>query len=393
MKKGWEISSIGDVCERTFNINWNNENGPRKYIDLSTVSRETFTVIECQVVNSQNAPSRAKKIISDNDVLFATTRPTLRRVTIIEDKYNNALCSTGFTVLRPQKARVLAKWLFNILITDGFMEYIEKRQKGASYPAVTDNDVKKFIIPVPPLPEQKRIVKILDKAFQAIDKAKANAEKNLQNAQELFESYLNGVFANPGEDWEEKMLGEVCEVIGGGTPSKANSKFYNGDINWATVRDMKNEIINDTEYKITVNAVKNSSTNIIPRNNVIIATRVGLGKICLIENDTAINQDLRGVIPIHPNKLSVNFLYRWFKFIAPKIVEEGTGATVQGVKLPFIKSLIIFFPSLKKQKAIVLKLDTLSTETKRLDKIYQQKIADTEELKKSILKKAFEGEL
>ena len=81
--------------------------------------------------------------------------------------------------------------------------------------------------------------------------------------------------------WEIKKLGEVCDVIGGGTPSKKNSKFYEGNILWATVRDMKSEILSDTEFKITEEAVKNSSTNIIPKGNVIIATRVGLGKVCL----------------------------------------------------------------------------------------------------------------
>jgi type I restriction enzyme, S subunit len=298
---------------------------------------------------------------------------------------------------------------------------------GMAQPKLNQTMLHKIPIPLPPFPEQQRIVAILDEAFAAIAKAKANAEQNLKNAKELFESYLQQTFSrnhrlnglkdstnlspkqskksvsseqsciirdsDKGEGWEEKTLGEVCNVIGGGTPSKANSKFYDGDIYWATVRDMKGEIISDTEHKITKDAVKNSSTNIIPKGNVIIATRVGLGKVCLIENDTAINQDLRGVVPINLKKLSVEFLYRWFKSISHKIVEEGTGATVQGVKLPFIKSLVIYVPSLKEQQAIVQKLDALSTETKKLEAIYQQKINDLEELKKSVLQKAFSGQL
>jgi type I restriction enzyme S subunit len=92
-------------------------------------------------------------------------------------------------------------------------------------------------------------------------------------------------------------LGEVCNIIGGGTPSKKNDKFYIGNIPWATVRDMKTDKIRNTEFKITSKAVLNSSTNIIPKGNVIIATRVGLGKTCIIESDTAINQDLKGIIP------------------------------------------------------------------------------------------------
>ena len=269
---------------------------------------------------------------------------------------------------------------------------LPKLAKGVK-PGINRNEVYSINVKVPPLPEQQRIVKILDEAFSALTKAKENAEKNLQNARELFESYLQSVFANPGDGWEEKRLGDVCDVIGGGTPSKLNSKFYDGEIFWATVRDMKEEVIKNTEHKITKDAVKNSSTNIIPKGNVVIATRVGLGKVCLVENDTAINQDLKGIIPINSKILSVDFLFRWLKSISHEIIKEGTGATVQGVKLPFIKSLRIPLPSLSEQQAIVSKLNALSAETKKLEAIYRQKLADLDELKKSVFREAFEGEL
>ena len=144
--------------------------------------------------------------------------------------------------------------------------------------------------------------------------------------------------------WKTKNLGDLCQVIGGGTPSKDKTKYYSGDIPWATVRDMRSEVITETECKITKEAVKNSATNIIPKGNVVIATRVGLGKVCLLGQDTAINQDLRGIVPIDLKALSVRFLFWWLKDIADAIVAEGTGATVQGVKLPFVKSLQVPLP-------------------------------------------------
>jgi len=281
----------------------------------------------------------------------------------------------------------------------GFIEYFlngidfEKHRNGSTIPHIYFKDYKSERFPLLPLPEQKRIVSILDKAFSVIERSRNNAEQNLKNAKELFESYLQGVFENKGGDWEEKTLGDICEIIGGGTPSKKNEAFYDGDILWATVRDMKVDIIENTEHKITYDAVKKSSTNIIPKENVIIATRVGLGKVCLLKNDTAINQDLKGIIPKKQKQLSVDFLFRWFKSISKKIIDEGTGATVQGVKLAFINSLQILLPSIKEQKQIVQKLDTLQSETKKLELIYQQKMNDLEELKKSVLQKAFNGEL
>ena len=120
---------------------------------------------------------------------------------------------------------------------------------------------------------------------------------------------------------------------------------------------MRADVITETECKITPEAVKSSATNIIPGGNVVIATRVGLGKVCLLGQDTAVNQDLRGIVPIDLNVLSVRFLYWWLKDIADEIVAEGTGATVQGVKLPFVKSLQIPLPPLPEQHRIVAILD------------------------------------
>jgi len=158
--------------------------------------------------------------------------------------------------------------------------------------------------------------------------------------------------------WKYGALGDVCDIIGGGTPSKDNASFYdNGTVPWATVRDMKSDVIFETEFKITNVAVSSSSTNIIPKGNIVIATRVGLGKVCLLAQDTAINQDLKGVVPKDTNKLKVGYLFQWFKNSAQVIIDEGTGATVQGVKLPFIKSLIIPIPPIEEQQRIVGILD------------------------------------
>ena len=189
--------------------------------------------------------------------------------------------------------------------------------------------------------------------------------------------------------WKMKKLGEICDVIGGGTPSKENSKFYDGSIFWATVRDMKGDFIKETEYRITEDAVKNSSTNIVPKSNVVIATRVGLGKICLVENDTAINQDLRGIIPKNKSVLSVGYLFQWFKSISHLIVQEGTGATVQGVKLPFIKDLEIPLPPLPEQQRIVAILDEAFATIAKAKANAEQNLKNAKELFESYLQGVF----
>jgi len=119
---------------------------------------------------------------------------------------------------------------------------------------------------------------------------------------------------------------------------------------------MRSELLEKTELTITEEAIKNSSTNIITRGNVIIATRVGLGKVCILSQDTAINQDLKGVIP-KKNNVTPEYLFWWFKSISEEIVNAGTGLTVQGVKLPFIKALLFPIISISEQQQIVNILD------------------------------------
>ena len=152
-------------------------------------------------------------------------------------------------------------------------------------------------------------------------------------------------------------LGDVCRVIGGGTPSKSRSEFYQGNIPWASIRDMQSDWLEDTEFRITPEAVANSATNIIPAGNILIASRVGLGKVVRIRQDTAINQDIRAVIPIDDKKLARQYLFYWFKSIADEIEAAGRGATVKGVTLPFINGLQIPLPALAEQHRIVALLD------------------------------------
>jgi type I restriction enzyme S subunit len=152
-------------------------------------------------------------------------------------------------------------------------------------------------------------------------------------------------------------IGDVCRVVGGGTPSRSRSDYFSGHIPWATVGDMNVELLEFTAGRITPEAIQQSASNIIPSGNVIIATRVGLGKVCILAQDTAINQDLRGVIPLDPDQLSERYLYWWFRSVSDRMIAEGTGATVQGVKVPFVKSLQIRIPTMAEQQRIVAILD------------------------------------
>ncbi|OCL94013.1 restriction endonuclease subunit S [Aliarcobacter thereius] len=253
--------------------------------------------------------------------------------------------------------------------------------------------VKEMFFAIPPLEEQKRIVVNLDILFAKIDKAITLHQKNIDEADIFMASVLNDIFVELEEKYEKKQLNEIIKIIGGGTPSKANKEYWeNGTIKWATVGDMNVETITKTELSITEIGLKNSSSNIIPKNGIIIATRVGLGKVCYLDDDIAINQDLKGLIPKY-NNLNIRYLFNFFKNIEKYIISNGTGATVKGVKVEFIKELEIPLPSLETQQKVVAYLDEISNKIEKIKQIQKEKMQSLKELKASILDKAFKGEL
>src|SRR3989344_7596110 len=153
----WEEKELGEICEKISNIKWGHDtNKDFKYIDLTSVSREDFSIAETKEINSKNAPSRAKKVVKADDIIFGTTSPTLMRVTLIPAEFNNHICSTGFAVLRAKKERVLQQFIYYFIRSERFMNRMESVQTGASYPAVSDAKVMETKIPLPPVAEQKK---------------------------------------------------------------------------------------------------------------------------------------------------------------------------------------------------------------------------------------------
>ncbi|MDR2653014.1 MAG: restriction endonuclease subunit S [Prevotellaceae bacterium] len=159
---------MGEVCMKTENIKWKeNYNTEFQYIDLSSVNRENSKITETQIINSENAPIRAQQIVKYEDVIFGTTRPTLKRFCFVAQEYDNQICSTGFCVLRANREFILPKYLYFILTTTDFYNYVENNQEGAGYPAISNGKVMKYKILIPTLEKQNRIVAILDK-FEAL---------------------------------------------------------------------------------------------------------------------------------------------------------------------------------------------------------------------------------
>lgn len=294
-------------------------------------------------------------------------------------------------VIRPHRNIVLDNWIIYFF----YLNDLQKHTTGLTVPKLNQANLRNISIPLPTIPEQKKILKILDEVFEKIEKAKENAEKNLQNAKELFESYLCGIFINPNKNWNHCMLNDYVKFIDyrGKTPKKTLSGLpliTAKNIKMGFLKKEPQEFIDPKDYD------KWMTRGIPQKGDVLFTTEAPLGMVAQLDTNEKVAFAQRTII-FQADKSKIDSTFLKYLLMSSsfqkKILEKGTGATVKGIKASLLKKLPIYFPSLKEQQSFVAILDTLSLETKKLETIYKQKLADLEELKKSVLQRAFNGDL
>ncbi len=251
-------------------------------------------------------------------------------------------------------------------------------------------------IPMLSLSKQKSIVKKLDSAFDKVKAGKENAEKNLQNSKELFESYLQSVFTNLGKDWEEKKIKEIGVTQTGITPKTANKKYYGNFVPFITPADV--DISGDGSVRYDNKGLSEEGLEVgrkIEKDSVLmVCIGATIGKVGFSTQVVSCNQQINTLTPFDGYDAKLFYYILSTKSFFNKVIKASSQATLPIINKGKWENLSVSFPkSISEQKAIVKKLDTLSVETKKLEKIYEQKLADFDELKKSVLSKAFHAEL
>jgi len=376
--KNWEKKKLGEV----YDVRDGTHDSPKyvtegyALITSKNLKNDNLNYDNVNYITEQdyiNINKRSK--VDVGDVLFAMIG-TIGNPIVIKNEPDFAIKNVAlFKVPKNQDSYFLKYYLDSGLV----IEQMTKDAKGATQKFVGLGYLRNFEIPLPPLPEQQRIVAILDEAFAAIAKAKANAEQNLKNAKELFESYLQGVFENG--NWETKTIEEVCdEIFAGGDAPKNNYSLESNE-----------------KYQIPIyaNAVKDrglygySDFARVTKPSITISARgSGTGHTEIrFENYLPIVR----LIVLIPNLSLINL--EFLKYSIDNLDILRSGSAIPQLTVPMIKEYNLPLPSLKEQDEIVEKLSILQNKKQKLEAIYQQKINDLEELKKSVLQKAFSGEL
>ena len=305
-----EWKTLEDITLRTSNIKWREVIRSYRYIDLTSVDIATKKITETTEITKNNAPSRAQKLVDENDVIFATTRPTQQRFCLIDSEYAGEVASTGYCILRAKQDQVLPKWILHWISTSDFKKHVEENQSGSAYPAISDSKVKECLIPIPcpgnpekSLAIQSEIVRILDK-FTALT-AELTAELNMRKKQ--YNYYRDQLLSFKDGEVEWKTLGE----IGNFTYGYAAKAMDSGDARFVRITDINKDGKLSKENPMYVELNEENEKYTLDKNDLLMArTGATFGKTMIFEEDyPAVYAGF--LIKLNLNETIINAKYYW----------------------------------------------------------------------------------
>ncbi len=406
MKNNWQTKKLGELFEitsskRVFKSEWKN-NGVPFYRAREIVKLAKQGFVNNELFISEEMYSQYSKkygIPKENDIMI-TGVGTLGICYVVQ-KNDKFYFKDGNIIWLKNQNNINSRFVEYAFQSDFFREKIDDTA-GATVGTFTIIKAKNMLIGFPEIQEQGRIVKVLDGVFEKIEKAKKNTEKNLQNSRELLESYLNNIFTIPGKDWEEKELESLTSKIGSGaTPRGGKESYIKEGI--SLVRSMNVHDRNFVEKNLAFiddKQAKDLLNVTLKKGDVLLnITGASVARSCVFPDKylpARVNQHVSIIRPRQEiiDSTLLNYLLT-SKFYKDRLLTiGGQGSTRQAITKAQLEEFTVSFPqSIPQQKSIVTKLDRLSSETKKMETIYKKKLTDLEELKKSILSKAFAGEL
>ncbi len=403
LPEGWRWVRLGEMCEHhTGTRDMRSEpDTPFRYIDITSVDNISKRILTPKSVLGRNAPSRAREIVRADDVLIATTRPNLNAVALVPPELDNEICSTGFCVLRP-RADVCCQYLFAFVQSDEFVEGLSRSVNGATYPAVTDKQVRDQFAPLPPLAEQKRIAAILYEQMAAVERARAAAEAQLDAAKALPAAYLRAVFESPeAQNWPVRKLGDMGEIVSGVTLGRKLNGAETRRVPYLRVANVKDGYLSLSNV-YEVDATEGEIAKCRLNAGDLLLTEGGdpdkLGRGTFWQNQIAecIHQNHIFRVRLNPQEFSSEFVsaqvgspYGKAYFFAQAKQTTGIATINQRV----LGNFPLMTPPLATQQRVAEMLNGQMASADRACKAIEEELDAINKLPAALLRRAFNGEL
>ncbi|MBL8821339.1 MAG: restriction endonuclease subunit S [Planctomycetia bacterium] len=365
------------------------------YIDIASVDRDTKTIIGTSRISASEAPSRARQIVKSNDVLVSTVRPNLNAVALVPEHLTDAIASTGFCVLRCHPNKLDYRYLFHWVRTELFVADMVRQATGASYPAVSDRIIKESRFPLPPLPEQKRIADILDKA----DEIRRKRREAVQSLEALSDSLFRQF--SDGAETQARTIAELLEShvllvhkdgnYGGSYPRK--HEFGSVGIPFLSAKHVAADgtLVLDDVPRLNEEKARTLTFGWIEQGDVLLAHNATVGPVALYRGDfpeALIGTSLTCFRP-NPKLLTSEFLFAALRgsHFQQQLEKEMSQTTRNQVPITAQRRLTLYVPELKEQAAFANQLSG----THRLREKYSGSACESESLFNSLVQRAFRG--
>lgn len=398
MRAGWQTKKLADLVEvqngYAFSSKDYSESG-YFLMRIGNVQNGYISTTDPKFINLPVDGALQRFALSEGDILVSLTGNVGRVGVIQEEHLPAALNQRVARISICKESLVSRELLLHFLYSDWFRSELIGAGHGAAQQNVSTKDIVEIEIPVPPLPEQQRIVIILDEALASIATARANAEQNLKNARELFETHLQSVFTLKGEGWKQKTLSEIATTFGRGKSRhrpRNEPTLYGGPYPFIQTGDIRNSGHFITEFSQTYSEAGLAQSKLWPAGTICITIAANIAETGILAFDACFPDSVIGVIA-NPNEADVDYIEYLLQSFKARIQSLGKGSAQANINMGTFENERFPFPEVIEQKQIVARLDVIAEETQRLESLYQQKITALDELKKSLLHKAFSGAL
>lgn len=413
MKAGWEVRPLGEIAT----LRPNKKEAKKSLHDNDAVS---FVPMDCLQVGEKSLAEHKFRPLGevyggytyfrDGDVLLAKITPCFEngKLGIARELSNGVgFGSSEFFVIRPL-GEVLAEYLYHFLDRDEFRIFAKGRMTGAvGHKRVPKELLEALLIPLPPLEEQGRIVAVLDEAFASLSRARAHTEANLQNARELFDRTASEAFDEIIQKYSDKLhtvedvaLNRKGSIRTGPFGSQLkHSEFVDSGI---AVLGIDNAVNNEFRWGksrfITEAKYAELKRYTVQPGDVIITIMGTCGRCAVIPDDipVAVNTKHLCCITLDQSRCLPEYLHRYFLHSETAIDylgSQASGSVMDGLNMGIIKALPVVLPNLSVQEKLVRKLESVDVVCRELVSFYTNKLRDLDDLRQSLLQKAFAGEL
>ena len=353
----WKTVRLGDLCD-TISVTY--KDAAEKVVLVNTSDVLEGKCLNHKFVDNKNLKGQFKKSFQKDDILYSEIRPQNKRFAYIDFEPKDYIASTKLMVLRSTE-KVRSRYLYQLLKSESIINELQAlaESRSGTFPQITYTELSLLEVCLPNLEEQDRIISVLQSLDDKIENNRKINENLEVQAQALFKSWFidfepfkDGKFIDSElgrpipEGWRVGRLEEICEIVGGGTPSKSRLDYYSERaIAWLTPKDLSNHPTKFTsrgENDITQIGYENSSAKLMPKGSVLFSSRAPIGYITIAENDICTNQGFKSAVP---GIAGTSFLYCFLKHSVPEIESKATGTTFKEASGSLMKSLPVIIPT------------------------------------------------